>query len=252
MVRALIALLLPLALAGAARAAEVQVAVAANFMVPMQKIAAAFERETGHKAVLSFGSTGRIYAQVRNGAPFDVLVSADDETPLRLEQEGRTVPGTRFTYAVGRLVLWSAMPGVVDDQGAVLRRPGDSKIAIADPRLAPYGAAAAQAMHELGLAKALQPRLVQGDSIAQAHQFVATGNAPMGFVALSQVMADGRIARGSAWIVPAQLHEPLRQDAVLLAAGRDNPAARALLAWLRSDAARVIIRAHGYELPRQP
>lgn len=252
MVRALIALLLPLALAGAARAAEVQVAVAANFMVPMQKIAAAFERETGHKAVLSFGSTGRIYAQVRNGAPFDVLVSADDETPLRLEQEGRTVPGTRFTYAVGRLVLWSAMPGVVDDQGAVLRRPGDGKIAIADPRLAPYGAAAAQAMHELGLAKALQPRLVQGDSIAQAHQFVATGNAPMGFVALSQVMADGRIARGSAWIVPAQLHEPLRQDAVLLAAGRDNPAARALLTWLRSDAARVIIRAHGYELPRQP
>jgi molybdate transport system substrate-binding protein len=252
MVRALIALLLPLALAGAARAAEVQVAVAANFMVPMQKIAAAFERETGHKAVLSFGSTGRIYAQVRNGAPFEVFLSADHETPLRLEQEGRTVPGTRATYAVGRLVLWSAMPGVVDDQGAVLRRPRDGKIAIADPRLAPYGAAAAQAMHELGLAKALQPRLVQGDSIAQAHQFVATGNAPMGFVALSQVMADGRIGRGSAWIVPAQLHEPIRQDAVLLAAGRDNPAARALLAYLRSDAARVVIRAHGYELPKAP
>ncbi len=250
--RPLTALLLALLLAlgcSMAGAAEVQVAVATNFLVPMQKIAAAFARDTGHTAVLAFGSTGRFYAQVRNGAPFEVLLSADDETPLRLEQDGRTVPGTRATYAVGRLVLWSAAPGVVDAQGAVLRRPGDSRIAIADPRLAPYGGAALQTLQALGLAQALAPRLVQGESIAQAHQFVATGNAAMGFVALSQVMVDGRIGRGSHWLVPAQLHAPLRQDAVLLAPGRANPAARALLDYLRTDAARAVIRAHGYELP---
>jgi molybdate transport system substrate-binding protein len=234
--------------AAAATAGEVGVAVAANFTVPAQKIAAAFERATGHKAVLAFGSTGRFHAQVRNGAPFHVLLAADDETPQRLEQEGLAVPGTRFTYATGRLVLWSATPGRVDAQGAVLRQGGDAKIAIADPRLAPYGAAAMQAMQALGLAQSLAPRLVQGESIAQAHQFTATGNAPLGFVALAQVMAGGRIATGSGWVVPAHLHAPIRQDAVLLAAGKGNPAAPAFLAFLRSDAARAIVRAHGYEL----
>lgn len=243
-------LLVALLFAGAAivRAAEVRVAVAANFTVPMQKIAAAFEQASGHKAILAYGSTGRFYAQVKNGAPFDVLLSADDETPARMEPEGLAVRGTRFTYAVGRLVLWSATPGVVDPQGEVLRKPGDGKVAIADPRLAPYGAAAMEAMRTLGVAQALQPRLVQGESIGQAFQFTSSGNAAMGFVALAQVMAEGRIARGSAWVVPANLHSPIRQDAVLLPPGRDNPAARALLEYLRSEAARAIIRAHGYEL----
>ena len=241
---ALITLVVPV-LAGAA---EVSVAVAANFTAPMQKIASAFEQATGHRAVLAFGSTGRFYAQVKNGAPFQVLLAADDETPLRLEKEGLAVAGTRFTYATGRLVLWSAAPGVVDARGDVLRKGGDGKIAIADPRLAPYGAAALQTLQHLGLAQALAPRLVQGESIGQAHQFVATGNAAMGFVALSQVMDNGRIAKGSAWIVPPTLHAPIRQDAVLLNAGKDNAAAQALLAYLRSDAARAIVRAHGYEL----
>ena len=241
---ALLALVLP-ALAGAA---EVSVAVAANFTAPMQKIASAFEQASGHRAVLAFGSTGRFYAQVKNGAPFQVLLAADDETPLRLEKEGLAVAGTRFTYATGRLVLWSAAAGVVDARGDVLRKGGDGKIAIADPRLAPYGAAALQTLQHLGLAQALAPRLVQGESIGQAHQFVATGNAAMGFVALSQVMDNGRIAKGSAWIVPPTLHAPIRQDAVLLNAGKDNAAAQALLAYLRSDAARAIVRAHGYEL----
>ncbi len=231
-----------------APAAEVSVAVASNFTVPMQKLAAAFEQSSGHKATLAFGSTGRFYAQVRNGAPFQVLLAADDETPAKLEKDGLAVAGSRFTYATGRLVLWSADPGVVDERGEVLKKPGTGKIAIADPRLAPYGVAAVEAMGRLGVALALQPRIVQGENISQAYQFVLTGNAQMGFVALSQVMADGRIEKGSAWRVPAELHAAIKQDAVVLSAGKDNPAAAALMAFLRSDAARAIIRAHGYEL----
>ncbi|MDB5872122.1 MAG: molybdate transporter substrate-binding protein [Ramlibacter sp.] len=235
------------ALATGARAAEVRVAVAANFTAPMQKIAAAFEADTGHRASLAFGATGRFYAQVRNGAPFQLLLSADEETPARLEKEGLAVPGTRFTYAVGRLVLWSAKPGVVDGKGEVLRKPGGGRIALADPKLAPYGAAAVEALARLGLLQDLLPRFVQGESIVQAYQFVATGNAPLGFVALSQVMVDGRIATGSAWVVPTALHAPIRQDAVLLAAGKDNAAAAALAAYLKSGKARAIIRSYGYE-----
>jgi molybdate transport system substrate-binding protein len=246
--RRIATLLLCLLAATAVPAAQVSVAVAANFTVPMQKVAAAFERDTGHRAVLAFGSTGRFYAQVRNGAPFQVLLAADDETPARLEKEGFAVAGTRFTYATGRLVLWSATPGVVDARGEVLKQPGNGKVAIADPKLAPYGAAAVQAMERLGVADLLRPRLVQGESIAQAFQFASTGNAALGFVALSQVMVDGRVGSGSAWVVPATLHDPLKQDAVLLATGKDNPAAAALLAYLRGDTARAIIRAHGYEL----
>lgn len=229
-----------------ARAGEVSVAVAANFTAPMQKIAAAFEQATGNKAVLAFGSTGRFYAQVRNGAPFQLLLAADDETPARLEQEGLAVAGSRFTYAVGRLVLWSATPGFVDARGAVLREGTFQRIAIADPKLAPYGKAARETMGKLGFTARLQPLLVQGESIGQAYQFVASGNAQLGFIALAQVMEDGRIAKGSAWIVPEDLHSPIRQDAVVLAAGKDNPAAAALAAFLRGDAARAIIRAHGY------
>ena len=242
----LLAVLL-LATAGAAAAGEVRVAVAANVAAPMQRIATAFERDTGHRATLAIGSTGRFYAQVRNGAPFDVLLAADDETPARLEREGFAVAGSRFTYAIGRLVLWSAQPGGVDARGDVLRTDATSRLAIADPKLAPYGAAAMEVLQALGVARAWQPRLVQGESIAQAFQFVATGNAPLGFVALSQVMADGRIARGSGWLVPASLHTPIRQDAVLLAAARDAEAAQALLRYLRGDAARSILRAAGYE-----
>ena len=229
------------------RAAEVQVAVAANFTAPMHRIAAAFGADTGHRALLSFGSTGMVYAQIRNGAPFQLLLAADEETPARLEKEGAAVAGSRFTYATGRLVLWSAQPGVVDDRGDVLRRPGQGRIAVANPKLAPYGAATAQALTALGLLQRLQPRFVQGENIAQAFQFAASGNAPIGFVALSQVMVDGRITKGSAWVVPASLHAPIRQDAVVLAAGKDNAAAAALVAYLKGDKARAIIRSYGYE-----
>ena len=241
-------LLCAVLLEGAVHAAEVSVAVAANFTVPMQKLAVAFEQASGHKATLAFGSTGRFYAQVKNGAPFQVLLAADDETPAKLEKEGLAVAGSRFTYATGRLVLWSADPGVVDERGEVLKKPGTGRIAIADPRLAPYGAAAVETMGRLGVAQALQPRIVQGENISQAYQFVLTGNAQMGFVALSQVMVHGRIDKGSAWRVPAELHAAIKQDAVVLNAGKDNPAAAALMTFLRSDAARAVIRAHGYEL----
>jgi molybdate transport system substrate-binding protein len=232
----------------AAQAAEVSVAVAANFMAPMQKIAAAFEQDTGHQAVLSFGATGNFYAQIKNGAPFQILLAADDETPLRLEKEGQGVAGSRFTYATGRLVLWSKQPGVVDDKGEVLKTGKFDKIALANPKLAPYGAAAIETLTRLGLLAHVQPRFVQGENIGQTYQFVATENAQIGFVALSQVMTDGRIAQGSAWIVPGNLHTPIRQDALLLNKGLGNPAATALLQYLRSDKARAIIKAYGYEL----
>jgi molybdate transport system substrate-binding protein len=238
-----------LAAAACAQAAEVSVAVAANFTAPAQKIAAAFERDSGHRAVLAFGSTGRFHAQVKNGAPFQVLLSADDETPSKLAAEGFAVAGSQFTYAVGRLVLWSARPGYVDARGEILHKAGFERLAMADPKLAPYGAAAQETIAKLQLPRGVIRRIVQGESIGQAYQFVATGNAELGFVALSQVMADGQLTRGSAWIVPADLHRPLRQDAVLLAPGRGQPAAEAWLRYLRGDAARKIIQSHGYELP---
>ncbi len=230
----------------AARAASVQVAVAANMTAPMQKIAAGFAAATGHRTVVSLGSTGKLYAQIRNGAPFEVLLAADDETPARLEQEGAGVRDTRFTYATGHLALWSADAAAVDPQVEVLRQPPAGKLAIADPRLSPYGAAALEVLKNRGVLADWQPQLVQGESIGQAYQFTASGNARLGFVALSQVMAEGRITRGSAWIVPSNLHAPLKQDAVLLRHGTANPAARALLDYLRSDAARAVLRGYGY------
>lgn len=229
-----------------ARAAEVQVAVAANFTAPMNVIAESFEKDTGHKAKLAFGSTGRFHAQIHNGAPFHVLLSADDETPAKLVQQGAADAGSRFTYAIGTLVLWSAKPGFVDDKGDLLRRGAHGKLAIANPKTAPYGRAAIETLTRLGLLSAVEPKFVQGENIAQAFQFVSSGNADLGFVALSQVMQDGKVQQGSAWIVPAELHEPIRQDAVLLTGGRGNPAALALLAYLKGDKARAVIRSFGY------
>ncbi|NIA56222.1 molybdate ABC transporter substrate-binding protein [Massilia sp. TW-1] len=240
--------LLALVTWGAAQANDVQVAVAANFTAPMQKIAAAFERDTGHKAVLAFGATGQFYAQIVNGAPFEVLLAADDETPAKLEVEHRTVPGTRFTYATGKLVLWSAQDGYVDGQGQVLKTGDFAHLAIANPKTAPYGAAAVETLHKLRVYERVQGRLVQGENISQAYQFVGTGNAPLGFVALSQVYRDGKFTSGSGWIVPDNLHAPIRQDAVILAKGATNPAAKALEDYLKSDKAKDIIRSYGYAL----
>ena len=232
----------------AAYADEVQVAVAANFTAPAKIIAADFEKDTGHKAALSFGSTGKFYAQIRNGAPFEVLLAADDETPALLEKEGVAVAGSRFTYATGRLVLWSARSAYVDDKGAVLKRGDFRHVAIANPRVAPYGAAAVEALTALKLLDAVAPKFVQAENIAQAHQFVATGNAELGFVALSQVMKDGRLGDGSAWIVPAALHQPIRQDAVILDKGKGKPAAEAWIKYLKEGKAKAVIKSFGYEL----
>jgi len=232
---------------GSLQADEVRVAVAANFIAPMKEIATVFERDTGHRASLSSGATGKFYAQVQNGAPFQVLLAADEETPERLEREGLAMTGSRFTYAVGRLVLWSPREGLVDAQGEVLRTGGFDRLAVANPRVAPYGAAAVQTLTRLGLLSALEPRFVQGENIAQTFQFVESGGADLGFVALSQVWRDGRIASGSAWVVPTDLHAPIRQDAIVLLPGARAAAAEALVRYLQGDTARAIITAYGYE-----
>jgi molybdate transport system substrate-binding protein len=241
-------LLCALALAAAAHADEVQVAVAANFTAPMKQIAVEFEKDTGHKALLAFGATGKFYAQISNGAPFEVLLAADDETPARLEKELLATPGTGFTYAIGKLALWSVKEGYIDGQGDVLKKSDFKHLALANPKTAPYGAAAMEVMKQLGVLDSIQPRFVQGENIAQTHQFVATGNAELGFVALSQVFKDGKLTSGSAWIVPGKLYAPIRQDAVVLAKGRNNPAAAALVKYLKTDKARSIIKSYGYEL----
>jgi molybdate transport system substrate-binding protein len=241
---------LGLLLTGAAGAGEVQVAVAANFAGPMGRIAEDFKAATGHTLKVSVGSTGKFRSQIMAGAPFEVLLSADDDTPAGLVASGHAMAGTRFTYAVGRLALWSAQPGFVDPQGAVLEAGTFKHLAIANPKVAPYGAAAMEVLQARGLVARLTPRLVTGESIAQAWQFVATGNAELGFVALSQLrvqaMTPGQPATGSHWLVPATLHRPILQDAVLLKAGEHNPAAAALLAYLRSEPGRRVIEAHGY------
>lgn len=240
---------LTVAIITVSHADEVQVAVAANFTAPMQQIAAQFEKDTGHKAVLAFGATGKFYAQIVNGAPFEILLAADDETPARLEKEALGLAGSRFTYAIGKLVLWSTDPALVDAKGDVLKTGQFKHLALANPKTAPYGSAAIEAMTKLGLLSNLQPRFVQGENISQTQQFVTTGNAELGFVALSQVLKDGKVSSGSAWIVPAHLYEPIRQDAVLLAKGHNKPAAGALLAYLKGDKAKAVIRSFGYELP---
>lgn len=242
------ALFVTLLAAAGLHAGEVQVAVAANFTAPMQQIAADFARDTGHKAVLSFGATGKFYAQIVNGAPFEVFLAADDTTPARLEKEGHAVPGSRFTYAVGKLVLWSAKADFVDAKGDVLKGGNFNKVSIANPKTAPYGAAAVETLKKLNLLDAVQPKFVQGENISQTLQFVHTGNADLGFVALSQVFKDGKLNGGSAWIVPGEFHEPIYQDAAILAKGKDNAAAIALLAYLKSDKARAVIRSFGYDL----
>lgn len=236
-----------LALWSPAHAEEVHVAVASNFTAPLQALSADFEKNSGHKVLLSAGATGKLYAQIKSGAPFDLLLAADDVTPRRLEAEGYAIAGSRFTYATGKLVLWSAQPGLVDVQARVLHSGSFKHLAIASPKLAPYGVAAEQTLTRLGLLKTLTPRLVQGESIGQTYSFVASGNAELGFIALSQLARAGQIGKGSSWIVPGDLYRPLHQDAVLLLPGRDKAGAKALLAFLKTPHAKTVLRSFGYE-----
>lgn len=227
-----------------ALAAQIQVAVAANFTEPAREIAEAFARATGHKAILSFGASGQFYTQITQGAPFDILLSADAERPQKAEREGLGIAGTRFTYALGRLVLFSKTAGLVDDTGAVLKTGRFEKLAIADPAAAPYGAAAVQTMEKLGVAETLKPKLVTGQSITQTYQFISTGAAELGFVALAQVINE---TGGSRWLVPQQNHAPIEQQAILLKRGDGSDAAKAFLSFLKGSQALTVIRKYGYE-----
>ena len=230
-----------------AYAEEVQVAVAANFVPPFKEISAEFEKATGHKVQSSPGSSGKFYAQIKNGAPFEVFFSADDERPKLLEDEGFGVKGTRFTYAVGRLVLWSPDPSLVNGE-QVLRTDKFKHLAVANPKTAPYGTAAMQAMQKLVLWDHLQSRIVLGENLGQTIGFIESGNAELGFLALSQVLNPKIKGKGSRWDVPNNLHEPIRQDAILLAKGQSNPAAKALMEFMHGPQAQAIIERYGYEL----
>jgi molybdate transport system substrate-binding protein len=233
-------------MAGAsALAAETKVAVAANFTEPAKEIAAKFEAKTGDKVVLSFGSSGQFYTQIANGAPYEVFLSADSERPTKAEADGLAVAGSRFTYATGRLVLWSKTPGLIDAKGAVLAKGGFEKLSIADPKAAPYGLAAVETLTKLKLYDTLKPKIVQGSSITQAFQYVQTGAAEVGFVALSQVINE---QGGSRWLVPAADHTPIDQQAVLLKTGADSATAKAFLAYLKGKDAKAIIKRYGYEV----
>jgi len=236
-------------LASFANAGEVNVAVAANFAAPIQQIAALFEKESGNKVKLSFGSTGKLYSQIKEGAPFDVLLAADEKTPNLLEQENLAITNSRFVYAIGKLVLWSSQAGYVDDKGNVLGNGNYNKLSYADPKLAPYGLAAQETLQKLNLWEQVQSKLVTGESITHAYQFAATGNTELAFIALSQITKDGRVTEGSWWIVPADLYSPIKQTAVRLSAAKNKAAAQAFLDYLKSKKALTIIRRFGYGLP---
>jgi molybdate transport system substrate-binding protein len=238
--------LLVLTLASPAMAAEVTAAIAANFTAPAKEIAAAFKAKTGHSVDLSFGATGQLYTQITQGAPFDILLSADATRPQKAEKEGWGVAASRFTYAIGTLVLWSADDKRVDKDGAVLKTGSFAHLAIANPSAAPYGQAAVETMKALGVYDVLKPKIVMGENINQTFQFVSTGNAELGFVALSQVI---EAKAGSSWTVPDTLHAPILQDAILLKAGEQNSFAQAFMSFLKGPEAKAIILRYGYTLP---
>lgn len=232
-----------------ASAETVKVAVAANFSAPMKTIVSEFEATSGHSTQLSFASSGKLFAQISNGAPYHVFLSADTQKPDKLEELGMTVTGSRFTYALGRLILWSKQDDYVDTDGHILRQNTFRHLALANPKLAPYGHAAVETLKHLGLWTKLQNKQVLGENISQTYQFLASGNAELGFIALSQVMKNKRLTHGSGWLVPYDLYPPIRQEAVLLSLGKDNPAALALLRFLTSDQASALIESYGYRLP---
>jgi molybdate transport system substrate-binding protein len=244
-IKLLIAVTIALA-AAQALAGDLRVAAASNFSGAIKVIANRFEVATGHRVILIFGSTGKHYAQIRHGAPFDVFFAADSLIPERLEREGLAVPGSRFTYAFGKLVLWSLQPGYVDPDGKVLQHGDFRHLALANPRLAPYGVAAREVLQASGLWNEFDKRFVRGENIGQAYQFVRSGNAELGFVARSQVIYMDKMEEGSLWDVPQALYTPIEQQAVLL---NDKEAARAFMSFVRDEGSIKIIRNHGYETP---
>lgn len=230
------------------QAETVTVAVASNFSTTMKAIVHEFEKDTGHKARLAFSSSGKLFAQIKHGAPFQIFLSADVKQPKKLENDGLTVVGSRFVYAIGTLVLWSASPQYINNSADVLKKGTFKYLALANPKLAPYGVAARQSIEKLHLLPELQHKFVQGENIAQTYQFVASANAKLGFVALSQVMKDGKVTYGSAWTVPSDLYDPIYQEAVLLISGKKNSAAVSLMRYLQSAKSKAIIKSYGYRL----
>lgn len=235
---------LTLGVAPQLQAADLTVAVASNFTAPMRELAAAFKTDSGNKLVPSFGASGTLFAQIKNGAPFAVFMSADQTFTQKAIDEGLAVKGTEFTYAIGKLVLWSPISGMVDEKGEILKTGVFKHLAIGNPELAPYGRAAKETMDKLGLWDSLEPRIVQGENITQTFEFVSTGNAEIGFVALSQVEGEG-----SKWVVPQEMYTPIKQDAVLLKKGKESAAAKSFIKFLKSEKARKIISGSGYTLP---
>jgi molybdate transport system substrate-binding protein len=244
MLAAAIGLLTACVVGGQAHAAQTNVAVAANFTDAAKEIAATFKQKTGHEAVLSFGSSGQLYTQITQAAPFQVLLSADQDRPKRAIDDGLGVPDSRFTYAIGKLVLWSRKPDFVTGADT-LKDPTFVKLAICNPTTAPYGAASVETLKSLKVYDTLQPKIVQGQDITQAFQFIDTGNAELGFVALSQIAGN---SNGSRWVVPQNLYTPIRQDAVLLNTGANNEAAIAFMTFLKGPEARAIIEKYGYAI----
>jgi molybdate transport system substrate-binding protein len=231
-------------------AGEVSVAVASNFAATMERIVPLFQKESGHTVKVSTGASGKLYAQIRSKAPFDVFLSADEEMPRQLVQDGLAVTGSRFAYAAGRLVLWSAQPGLVDEKGAVLNKGNFSMLAIANPRFSPYGVAAKETLTKLIMWNSIQEKLTKGENVIQTRQLVVTEKADLAFIALSQLMRDGKVIEGGSWWrVPPEMHKPINQNAVLLTSAKDKAAAKAFLAFLKSEKARVVMRGFGYEVP---
>ncbi|PCK08598.1 MAG: molybdate ABC transporter substrate-binding protein [Alteromonadaceae bacterium] len=231
------------------RAESIHIAAASNFTGAMKALVAEFEQASGHKVHVSFGSSGKFYAQIMHGAPFQIFFSADQAKPKALEKSGLSVSGTRFTYAIGALALWSSKPGFIDSEGRRLRNGNFNKLALANPKLAPYGIAAIEVLESLKLKQNTRSKWVQGENIAQTYQFISTGNADLGFISLAQIRQKNQSTPGSVWIIPTTLHEPIRQDAVLLKRGEKNRAAQELLKFIRSEQAQTIIKSHGYQIP---
>jgi molybdate transport system substrate-binding protein len=234
---------------GPADAGEVQVALTADLVEPMQRIATLFNKQTGHTVQQTPGASGKLYAQIKKGAPFDVLLSADEEIPRKLMQDGLAVAGTRFVYAIGRLVLWSAQPDLVDDKGTVLNKAAFDKLAMPNPRYSPYGTAAKETLTKLTMWNAMQRKLDKRDDVTEAYQLAASERAELAFIALSQVMRDGKVSTGSWWLVPETMHAPIHQSAVLLSSAQDVQAAKDFLAFMKSDQARAVMRGYGYTFP---
>jgi molybdate transport system substrate-binding protein len=231
-------------------AGEVNVAVASNFAAPMERLVPLFQLESGHTVKLTVGASGKLYAQIRGKVPFDVFLSADEEMPRQLVQDGLAVTGSRFVYATGRLVLWSAQPGFVDEKGAVLNKGNFSMLAIANPRFSPYGVAAKETLTKLTMWNSIQEKLTKGENVIQTQQLVVTEKADLAFIALSQIMRGGKMVEsGSWWLVPPEMHKPINQNAVLLTGAKDQEAAKAFLAFLKSEKARAVMRGFGYEVP---